>query len=168
MGEALSAVVCWNRIVRDANPGANFVLAVDPLADYNLLLARLPVSGSPVVLEESLGTTHNVEHVYRRNLPSGTYRLRLSLAVGSDVPASLAWRLTLVPHRPGITLTQSGGQDQLSFTGLLPDQSYLIQSSTDLASWAPEQAFTATGPVFTWTTTSLPGRRFYRLAATNG
>ena len=167
-GEALSAVVCWNRIVRDANPGPAFVMAVDTLADYNLTLARLPMTGSPVVLEESLSTDHNLEHVYRRALPSGTYRLRLSLGAGSNVPASLAWRLTPVAHRPGITLTQIGGQDHLNFTGLITAQSYLVQSSPDLSSWSPQLAFTAMGPAFTWNTTSLAGRRFYRLAATDG
>jgi hypothetical protein len=166
-GETLSAVAVWNRIVRDGNPLSGFLVTVDTLANYNLSLARVPVTGSPVVLEESLSTIENVEHVYRRNLPSGTYRLRLSLASGSNVPAALAWRLTPVPHRPGIALTRDAGQDQLAFTGLLPGQSYLIQSSADLMVWNPGQAFNATAANFSWSTPTSPSRRFYRLAATD-
>lgn len=164
-GETLSAVAAWNRIVTKSSPTYNMAV----LANYNLSLARVPVTGSPVVLEESLSTLENVEHVYRRNLPSGTYRLRLSLASGSNVnvPAALAWRLTPVPHRPGITLTRVAGQDQLDFTALLPGQSYLIQSSPDLTVWNPGQAFTATASTFSWSTPGTLTQRFYRLAATD-
>ena len=166
-GEALSALACWNRMVRDSITGPQFLMTVDPLANYNLSLARVPAVGSPVMLEESVSTIENVEHIYRRNLPSGTYRLRLSLASGSDVPAALAWRLNPALHRPSLTLTRNAGQDQLSFDDLLTDQSYLIQSSPDLSSWNPELAFTARGVSFTWSSTSSLTRRFYRLAATD-
>ena len=164
-GAALSAVAVWNRIISDSNPGPAFIMNVAPLANYDLSLARVPATGSPVLLEESLSTLENVEHVYRRNLPSGTYRLRLALASGSNVPASLAWRLTKTAHRPGIVLTRSAGQDQLTFTGLISGQAYLIQSSPDLATWDLEQSFTATSSVFTWTTAGTLTKRFYRLAA---
>ena len=57
----------------------------------------------------------------------------------------------------------------MSFTGLMAGQSYLIQNSLGLNSWSPRQAFTALGPsCFSWDTASLAGRRFYRLAATDG
>ncbi len=166
-GSALSATAVWNRIVRDSNPGPTFTMTVDTLANYNLSLARVPAAGSPVVLEQSLSTIENVEHLYRRQLPSGTYRIRLSLASGSNVRAALAWRLSSIAHRPEISLTRNAGQDQLSFTGLITDQAYLIQSSPDLTAWTSIHAFTATGPTFSHNTPSALTRRFYRLAATD-
>jgi hypothetical protein len=57
--------------------------------------------------------------------------------------------------------------DSLTFSGLLSGQSYLIQSSSDLTSWSTAQAFTATGPTFSWSTTESAARKFYRLAATD-
>ena len=165
MGEALSVTAVWNRIINDAGPGNSFVMSVVPLADYQLKLTRVPATGMEVMVDESISTAENVEHLYQRNLPSGTYRIRLSLASGSAVPAALAWRLTSVPHRPGITLTRNSSTDSLGFTGLLTGQSYLIQGSPDLTVWSPEHAFTATGPVFSWTSSSSGPRRFYRLAA---
>lgn len=167
-GDAFSAMAAWNRVIMDSNPGPNFQMDVAALDNYQLSLARVPLSGSPVVLEQSLSPIENVEHIYRRSLPSGTYRLRLSLAgTTSNAPASLAWRLTTSPHRPGIQLSRSGTTDTINLTGLLPGQSYLIQSSTALTAWAPEQAFTATTPTFTTTLPSTTQRRFYRLAATD-
>ena len=165
--ETLTATACWNRIVRDTDPGTSFLIAVDPLADYNLDLSRVPPGGSPLLLEKSVSTSDNLEHLYRRRIPSGTYRLRLSLVSGADVPAALAWRIRTLPHRPAITLTRSGGQDQLEFSGLLTDQPYLIQSSSDLLTWTNGPAFTASGPVHIHNTGSTPDRRFYRLAATD-
>lgn len=166
-GESLSAIAAWNRVVSDSSPGGSFVMTVAPLADYQLSLARMPAGGSPVVLDQSLSPIDNVEHLYQRNLPSGTYRLRLSLASGGGVPASVAWRLTAVPHRPGMKLSRSGMAITLSFTGLVPGQSYLIQSSASLAGWNAEQTFTASATSFSWSAASTLPRRFYRLAATD-
>jgi hypothetical protein len=167
-GDVFSAMAAWNRVVTDSNPGAPFVMAVTALDNYQLSLARVPVAGSPVVLEQSLSAIENVEHIYRRNLPSGTYRLRLSLVgTSSSAPAAVAWRLTTSPHRPAIQLARSGSLDTLSLTGLLPGQAYVIQSTTGLATWAAEQSFTATGTTFSAGFTSTVGRRFYRLAATD-
>jgi hypothetical protein len=166
VGETFSAIAAWNRVITDVGPGSTFQMSVAPLANYQLSLARLPVTGSPVVLDESLSSLENVEHIYQTGLRSGTYRLRLSLANGSNVPAAVAWRLQPVPHRPGILLSQTATHDVLSLTGLLPGQAYLIQSSAGLSGWNPVQAFTATGTTFSWTGVKQSGRRFYRLAAT--
>ncbi len=165
VGETLSVTAVWNRVINDTGPGNFFAMTVIPLADYQLKLTRVPATGPESMVDESISEAGNVEHLHQRNLRSGTYRVRLSLASGSGVPAALAWRLAAVPHRPGITLTRAAGTDILGFTGLLTGQSYLIQSSPDLTGWNPEQAFTATGPGFSWTTGNSGSRRFYRLAA---
>jgi hypothetical protein len=165
VGESLSVTAVWNRIINDTGPGSFFAMTVLPLADYQLRLTRVPATGPETLLDESISEDGNVEHLYQRNLRSGTYRLRLSLPSGSGAPAALAWRLAAVPHRPGIALTQAAGTDVLGFTGLLAGQSYLIQSSQDMSVWNPELAFTATGPGFSWISSNSGTRRFYRLAA---
>ncbi len=166
-GLAFSAIATWNRVINDSGPGNILIMSVAPLANYQLALSRIPVSGSPVTVDQSTSTIENLEHLYQRNLPSGTYRLRLSLASGSNVPASIAWRLTTLPHRPSITITRSGVTDSLAFSGLLTGQAYLIQSSTDLTNWSAAQAFTGTSPIFSWSTSGSATRKFYRLAATD-
>ncbi len=166
VGTAHSAVAVWNRMVTDSAPGASFVMSVAPLADYQLALHRLTPGGSAALVDQSLSPVENLEHVYQRQLPSGTYRLRLNLASGSSVPVSLAWRLTVVPHRPGIEIVRTGSVVRLILTGLIPGQSYLIQSSTDSAVWSPEEAFTATETTYIRTTVSTAARRLFRLAAT--
>jgi hypothetical protein len=167
VGETFSAIAAWNRVVNDIGPGNTFIMSVATLANYQLSFARVPASGNPVVLDQSISSLENVEHIHQTGLPSGTYRLRLSLASGSNVPAAVAWRLQSAPHRPGISLSQTATSDALTFTGLLPGQAYLIQSSANLSRWDPVQAFTATGTTFAWTGAKQPGRLFYRLAATD-
>ncbi len=165
VGDALSVTAVWNRIINHTGRGNSFAMTVVPLADYQLRLTRVPVTGPEAMVDESISEAGNVEHLYQKTLRSGTYRLRLSLASGSGVPVALAWRLAAIPHRPGIALTHAAGTDLLRFTGLLAGQSYLIQSSPDMSFWNPEQAFTATGPEFSWTGSTSGLRRFYRLAA---
>ncbi|MDB6069461.1 MAG: fibronectin [Verrucomicrobiales bacterium] len=167
VGTELSAVASWNRVITDSSPGTGFTMAVSTLANYQLSLARVPVSGAAVVVDQSLSPIENLEHVYQKNLPSGTWRLRLSLAAGTSAPAALAWRLESAPHRPGIAISRSGTVDSLTFSGLLAGQAYVIQSSETLASWTNETTFTANPATFVWTTTASMARRFYRLAATN-
>jgi len=166
-GIAFSAIATWNRVINDSGPGKILNMTVAPLANYQLALSRIPLNGSPVTVDQSTSAIENLEHLYQRNLPSGTYQLRLSLASGSNVPASIAWRLTTVPHRPSPAISRSGMTDSLTFSGLLSGQSYLIQSSSDLTSWSTAQAFTATGPTFSWSTTESAARKFYRLTATD-
>lgn len=164
VGETFSAVAVWNRVITNSGSGGQFAMTVNPLANYQMELARMPVTGSPVVLDQSLATSGNVEHLFQRQLRPGTYRLRLSLVNGSNVPAAVAWQMQIVPHRPGLTLTRAGGQDQLVLAGLLAGQTYQIQSSTSLAAWGTVQTFTATLDGFTTAFPTTEERRFYRLA----
>lgn len=167
VGTELSAVACWNRVITDTSPGTGFTMAIAALADYQLSLARLPVSGGAVVADQSLSSVENLEHVYQKQLPSGTWRLRLSLAGGTSAPAALAWRLETAPHRPAIGISRVGALDTLTFSGLIPGQAYVIQSSESLTSWADESTFTADSAVHSWSVTAAAQRRFYRLAATD-
>ncbi len=165
-GEVLSAMAVWPRIITDSHSGSGFTASVAKLADYNLLLQRVPASGSVVTVDQSVSTIENLEHIYQRNLPSGTWRLRLNLAGGGgNVPAAVAWRLHRVPHRPGISLQRAGGQDTLTFTGLVTGQRYLIQNSGTPDNWATVNDFTADSDRFTCSVPQSASRWFYRLAA---
>lgn len=164
VGETFSAVAVWNRVITNTGSGNQFIMNVNALANYQLELARMPAAGAPVVLDQSLATTGNVEHLYQRHLRPGTYRLRLSLASGSNVPAAVAWQMQTTPHRPVISLTRAGGVDSLVFSGLLTGQAYLIQSSANLDFWSGEQSFTATSSNHTVALPSAGSRQFYRLA----
>ncbi len=167
VGAACSAVAAWNRVVSDVAPGSSFVMAVADLADYQLSLARLSGAGAAVVIDESLSAVDNVEHIYQRQLPSGTYRLRVSLARGGSVPVALAWRLSTVEHRPEVVLARAGGRDGLTCRGLVTGQAYVVQSSEDLIGWRAEEAFVAGGAEHRWSGSGGEGRRYYRLGATD-
>lgn len=167
VGTELSAVACWNRVITDSAPGVGFSMVIAPLADYQLSLARAPLAGPAVMVDESRSAVENVEHIHQKQLPSGRWRLRLSLAGGASAPAALAWRLETAPHRPDIAISRAGTVDALTFSGLLEGQAYVIQSSDSLASWTAETTFTAGSTTFSWTNHSGTPRRFYRLAATD-
>lgn len=175
VGKTFSAVAVWNRIVTDANPGSGFTPSVARLADYNLRLDRLPVTTSeaggdsePVLVDQSMSTLENLEHIYQRSLPPGHYRLRLSFAGGgTNSPAALAWRLARSVGPPAIAITMAGSQPVLNFTGLITGQAYVVQGSANLTDWNADSVFVAESATFSWPTTVTAERRFYRLASTD-
>lgn len=169
-GTELSVTAVWHRVVRNLwAAGERFEPAPDPLADYNLTLSRLPAGredGEAVTVDESRSAIDNLEHLYRRDLPSGTYRLRLSLdsAVFTGIsPGAVAWRLRLEPNLPELTAVAEGGRVRLTFTGLLPGQAYEAQHSVDLRSWTVVDAFTAEETTRALSLERAGGGGFYRL-----
>lgn len=165
-GLVFSAMAVWNRIVADSDPGSGFTASVAQLADCTLLLERLSADGkASAVVDRSLSPIENLEHIHQRNLPSGRYRLRLSLVSGTGVPVALAWRLHRGAHRPQVSLGWAAGQGTLVVAGLITGQRYLVQRSETLADWSTVHDFTADSAGFIWPVASAEGRVFYRLAA---
>ena len=90
--EELSVALTWNINVIDNDPSADTFNASTELANLDLFL--LDAQGN--VIDESVSSVNNSEHLFLRQLAPGSYRFRVS----SDSAAQfgLAWQITSVPE----------------------------------------------------------------------
>jgi hypothetical protein len=103
-----SAMLVWNRNVFDNNPGPTF----DPqatLANLDLRLYAATNFALGILLDSSVGTNDNVEHIFQPQLPTGRYALSLTWDLtGHDY--AFAWIGTLVPLAgPGLLAVSPAG-----------------------------------------------------------
>jgi hypothetical protein len=92
---SFSAVAAWNRqIAFTPGTGLNPAKLTPSLANLDLKLYAADGYSLGSLLEESVSTIDNIEHVFRRGLTSGHYALTIS----SDLPAdfALAWNTDLM------------------------------------------------------------------------
>lgn len=107
----LSAALVWNLDVTDTNPGSAFV-PTTTLVDLNLEL--LNAGGS--VVDSSVGTVDNFEHLYFDSLAPGRYSFRISGDAAKFF--GFAWRIDRVP---GVTPMFDKFLDGLVSGGSLSD-----------------------------------------------
>ena len=164
-GVELSAFIVWHRLPSDNPLTGPFDLGNDPLFNFNLTLFRDPVAGgAAVTIDSSTSTLYNIEHVWKKNLTAGNYRLRVSRTGGAAHDYAIAWRLTAAPHQPEPQMTTAGNSFNFTFPGLITGQPYLFQSSPNMVTWTDIEAFTAGGPTETRVILLPAGPRlFYRL-----
>ncbi|MEM8955625.1 MAG: hypothetical protein AAGD22_15840 [Verrucomicrobiota bacterium] len=152
--DRLSVFVTWNRRIRpNDNPF--------PLANIDLALKN--ANGG--LLDQSVSTIYNFEHIFAKNLPAGTYTAEIS----SDRNESyaLAWRTTSGAGPFTQTSVTSSNHTTLSFSNLDPLATYHVQSSSTIGSWntEPTSTFNPTGSTAQWTDPASIGtaNKFYRL-----
>lgn len=162
-----SAVAVWNRIVRDAD-GPGFRPVAEPRTNYDLSWEpEDPEVPDPAAAAHSRSTLENVEHIFLRNVPPGTWRLTLSNHSGPAVPVAVAWRLSRIPAglpevEPAII---AGSSVRLRFRGLVPGRTYQVQVHSGSGDWTPAESFAAAAANQEWIDSGAArGRRFYRLA----
>ncbi|MEZ5301111.1 MAG: hypothetical protein R3F11_10725, partial [Verrucomicrobiales bacterium] len=156
--DELSAVLAWHRLVPDTIPGRLWG-AGSELPDFDLALFH----GGTEIARSQSAAGDNVEHIYLRNLPPGTYTLRVE--GGGTAEFALAWRTepgpgiraALDPDLPGAIV----------FSHLMAGESYAVERATDLtaADWEDVATLEPTGADFAaWQDPDPPaGRAFYRL-----
>jgi hypothetical protein len=88
--EELSAILAWNVKVTDTNPSPGVFAPQESLQNLNLALFNSTSSFLGTLVDQSISTVDNVEHIYQTNLGPGTYTLRVTGAAGWDY--ALAWR----------------------------------------------------------------------------
>jgi hypothetical protein len=107
LGE-LSIVLTWNIDVRDLNSGTLFS-PLPVLADMNLELYDSSNGFLGTLIDSSVSSVDNVEHIYLKNLMPGTYHLRVTSDLAWDY--GLAWRSSVVdaPVLAGFSSKQLDG-----------------------------------------------------------
>lgn len=82
-----SIILAWNAEVTDTDATAGFA-PVQSLQDLNLQL----FNSLDTLIDQSISSVDNVEHIYRTNLVAGEYTLKVTGAADWDY--GLAWRMT--------------------------------------------------------------------------
>lgn len=88
----LSIMLAWNVKVTDTNPSSSVFTPQEALQNLDLQFYDSTTSFLGAMLDQSISTVDNVEHIYRTNLGPGTYTLKVSGAASWDF--GLAWRMS--------------------------------------------------------------------------
>lgn len=93
----LSVLLAWNAEVTDGNEGLIFDGIVS-LANLDLALYDSSTTFLGDLIDESISTVDNIEHIYQTDLGPGTYTLKVSTDSARDF--GLAWRLNTLFDEP--------------------------------------------------------------------
>jgi hypothetical protein len=88
----LSIILAWNVEVTDADSSPGQFVPSEALQNLDLRLYDSSDSFLGTVLDQSISTVDNVEHIYQTDLQPGTYTLKVSGAADWDF--GLAWRMS--------------------------------------------------------------------------
>jgi hypothetical protein len=135
------------------------------LANLNLTLRAASALTPGAVIDQSISSVDNVEHLFLRHLSPGQYVVEVTADTGA-ITYGLSWQSSL-GSSPQLNLQRTGSQSLLSLSQLDPLITYTVQSSTDLLSWVTFSTLRTadTAPSFSYSmqeTHSGP-QRFYRL-----
>jgi hypothetical protein len=121
--EDFSIVLAWNMQINDTNGGPNWN-PVEILANMDLFLR----DSNGDLVDQSISTVDNVEHLYFPSLASGTYTLEVRSDLNRDY--SIAWRATEV----GVAYVQGDMNDDGVFSNA--DISAFVLALIDPTSYA--------------------------------
>jgi hypothetical protein len=159
-----SALVTWNRHVYDAMIGPSYDFQVT-VANLDLHLYSANNFTPVTLLDSSVSTVDNVEHIFTNQLGPGRYLLQLSSDLnGHDY--AIAWTGTMLsPTTPGLTITRSSSTTTVTWPIWATD--YILQQTTSLSTpitWTTIQSpYSHNGTNFTYTTTTTGQQRYFRL-----
>ena len=97
----LSAALVWNNNVIDNDPSILFD-PEDSIANLDLELFDSSGSFLGSLVDSSLSTTYNYEHLYLTHLDPGNYTFRVSGDIATDY--GFSWRITAVPEPSSLML----------------------------------------------------------------
>jgi hypothetical protein len=100
----LSIMLAWNVNVTDTPPPG--FTPSESLQNLNLALYNSTGSFLGTMLDQSISTVDNVEHIYQTNLQPGTYTLKVSGAANWDY--GLAWRMSTQFDQPSADFDGDG------------------------------------------------------------
>lgn len=157
-GATVAVSLTWHRTV-----AADFSSA--SLADLNLHLRQASGLTPGVLIDESVSSIDNVEHLFRRHLPPGEYVLEVSAAT-AGVDYGLAWEIQ-IGTGPQLAVERAGTAANLTLSQLDPLVRYTLEASPDLEDWQPlttiRTADTTPATTATWQVVNPGTTQFYRL-----
>ncbi|GEP41695.1 hypothetical protein [Brevifollis gellanilyticus] len=160
-GSTVSATLTWHRSITSS-------YTVSTLANLNLHLRHASGFTVGAVVDESISSIDNVEHLFLRNLPPGEYVLEVS-ASSNSITYGLSWEVQ-TGTGPQLSVTRDGSQATISLSQLDPLKTYTIEHSSNLTTWQPlttlRTADTTPATTATQQDTVSTGPKFYRLAWT--
>ncbi len=107
MASDFSIILAWNAKITDTNGDPNIFSPTEPVVqNLNLQLYNSTASFMGSLLDQSVSTTDNVEHIYLNSLSAGTYTLKVSGAANWDY--GLAWRMTTAFDQPNADFDGDG------------------------------------------------------------
>jgi hypothetical protein len=112
----------------------------------NLKLELFSLSDGTTLLDESNSPKDNVEHIYRRHLAPGDYRLTVSRSDGDNdsISFGLAWQSQFGEGSKTLVAESGSSSPEVTVTKIFKNQSYVIERSLDLTTWTPVHLFTPT------------------------
>jgi len=104
----LSIILTWDMQITDTNASAGIFTASELLGDLNLDFFNANGSSLGNLIDSSLATGGNIEHLYFTSLAEGNYRLRVSSNLTRDF--AIAWRgnITAIPEPGSIAILAFG------------------------------------------------------------
>jgi hypothetical protein len=111
--EELSIILAWNIKITDTNPAAGTFTPVESLQNLDLEFYDSTGSFMDNMLDHSISTVDNVEHIYLTDLNPGTYTLKVSGAADWDF--GLAWRMATKFDQVSADFDEDGDVDGMDF-----------------------------------------------------
>jgi hypothetical protein len=109
-----SILLAWNAKITDTNPDENVFAPTEPVVqNLNLQLYDSTTSFMGSLLDQSISTVDNVEHIYVNSLAAGTYTLKVTGVANWDY--GLAWRMTTAFNEPNADFDGDGVVDGSDF-----------------------------------------------------
>ena len=133
----LSAVLTWHHV--SASPASP-----SPIVNLDLALNRVTPDGL-VLIDQSQSTVNNIEHIYRRQLAPGDYRLTVSVPLtGATQSYGIAWQ-TQLGNKPYLHANADAPAPEIALHGLVAGRPYQIQRTFSLSapSWQTLHTFNA-------------------------
>jgi hypothetical protein len=109
----LSIMLNWNAKVVDTNADPNVFTPIQSLQNLDLQFYDSSNSFMETLIDQSVSTVDNVEHIYLTNLGPGTYTLKVSGAANWDY--GLAWRTATSFNSPNADFNADGIVDGADF-----------------------------------------------------